>query len=108
MSIVFIITRHVNSEQSNELWQENIRCIRRWYPTDPILIIDDHSNHPAVLSNLYQRRFESAPQRGASFKSVTGNLVEELSAERIEFFNGINIFDIRKTRKVCIQEKSKP
>ena len=51
MSIVFIITRHVNSEQSNELWQENIRCIRRWYPTDPILIIDDHSN-PAFLSSL--------------------------------------------------------
>ena len=52
------------------------------------------SSFPIISQNdwiyLYQRRFESAPQTGASFKSVTGNLVEELSAERIEFFNGIN------------------
>jgi hypothetical protein len=49
MSIVFIITRHVTSEKTNQLWQENVRCIRRWYPKDPILIIDDHSN-PDFLS----------------------------------------------------------
>lgn len=48
-SIVFILTRHVTSEKTNELWQECIRSIRKWYPTDPILIIDDHSN-PAFLS----------------------------------------------------------
>ena len=48
-SIVFILTRHVTSEKTNELWQECIRAIRQWYPTDPILIIDDHSN-PAFLS----------------------------------------------------------
>jgi hypothetical protein len=42
-----------------------------------------------INPNLYQRRFESTPQKGEFFKSVTGNLVEELSAERIEFFNGI-------------------
>jgi len=59
---------------------------------------------------LYRRRFESAPPRvrdpplgvstlqthsvsveGAPYKSVTGNTAEESSAERIEFFEGVNI-----------------
>jgi hypothetical protein len=39
---------------------------------------------------LYRRRFESAPQRGSLSKSVNGNLLEESSAQRIEFFNGVN------------------
>ena len=56
-SIVFILTRHVTSERTNKLWQECIRCIRRWYPTDPILIIDDHSN-PAFLSTSEENKNE--------------------------------------------------
>jgi len=54
MSIVFILTRHVTSENTNILWQECIRSIRRSYPTDPILIIDDHSN-PDFLSTLEEK-----------------------------------------------------
>ena len=42
------------------------------------------------LLNLYQRRFETAPLRGAIVQTVTGNLVEVSSAERIEIFNGVN------------------
>ena len=38
---------------------------------------------------LYQRRFETAPLRGAIVQTVTGNLVEVSSAERIEIFNGV-------------------
>lgn len=38
---------------------------------------------------LYQRRFEAAPYGGPLFNSVTGNLVEDSSAEQIEFFNGV-------------------
>ena len=34
-------------------------------------------------------RFESAPQGGVPFKSVTGNLVEEFTALRFEFLNGV-------------------
>lgn len=49
MSIVFILTRHVTSEKTNELWQECVRCIRQWYPKDIILIIDDYSD-PTFLS----------------------------------------------------------
>ena len=45
----------------------------------------------AVCPILYQRRFETAPLRGAIVQTVTGNLVEVLSAERIEIFNGVNV-----------------
>lgn len=55
MSIVFILTRHVTSEQTNELWQECIRSIRRSYPTDPILIIDDHSNLEFLSTSLEEK-----------------------------------------------------
>jgi glycosyl transferase family 25 len=44
------------------------------------------------IDQLYRRRFESKPQRGAPFKSVTGNTAEESSAEQIEFFEGVNVF----------------
>jgi hypothetical protein len=43
-----------------------------------------------MISILYQRRFETAPRRGAIVQTVTGNLVEVSSAERIEIFNGVN------------------
>lgn len=43
---------------------------------------------------LYQRRIESAPQRGAPFNSVTGNTVEDSSAVRTEYFNGVNSEEI--------------
>jgi hypothetical protein len=44
----FIITRHVNSEETNEYWQESCRCIRKYYPNTPIVIIDDASNQDLV------------------------------------------------------------
>ena len=46
--------------------------------------------HNYSSSFLYQRRFETAPRRGAIVQTVTGNLVEVSSAERIEIFNGVN------------------
>ena len=42
------------------------------------------------IYKLYQRRFETAPLRGAIVQTVTGNLVEVSSAEQIEIFNGVN------------------
>ena len=50
-----------------------------------------------AMDNLYRRRFESAPQRGALFKSVTGNLVEESIGVPIEFLNGVNLQPIDTT-----------
>lgn len=38
-----IFTRHVNSEKSNEYWIECYRQIRRVYPLNMVIIIDDNS-----------------------------------------------------------------
>jgi len=42
--IGFIILRHVNSAITNEYWKECYRCIRYFYPSNKILIIDDNSD----------------------------------------------------------------
>ena len=42
--IGFIILRHVNSSKTNEYWKECYRCIRCFYPSNKILIIDDNSD----------------------------------------------------------------
>lgn len=43
-----------------------------------------------LVFDLYQRRFESVTKRGTQLKTVTCNVDEDSSAERIKFFNGIN------------------
>ena len=43
-SLGFIILRHVNSELTNKYWVNCYNCIRRHYPENKILIIDDNSN----------------------------------------------------------------
>jgi hypothetical protein len=48
-SLGFIILRHVNSELTNKYWINCYHCIRRHYPENTILIIDDNSN-PAYIS----------------------------------------------------------
>jgi hypothetical protein len=40
----FIITRHVNSEKTNNYWNQCIICIRNFYPKKKIVVIDDNSN----------------------------------------------------------------
>ena len=44
-NVGFIILRHVNSIQTNKYWQECYRCIRKIYPNNKIVIIDDDSNN---------------------------------------------------------------
>jgi len=44
----FIMLRHVNSEITDKYWQENYDCIRKLYPTNKIIIIDDNSNYSFV------------------------------------------------------------
>ncbi len=50
--IGFIILRHVNSPTTNEYWQESYSCIRKYYPLNKIVIIDDHSNYDFLKSDL--------------------------------------------------------
>ena len=40
----FIITRHVNSEKTNEYWNLAIKLLNYFYPNKKIIIIDDNSN----------------------------------------------------------------
>jgi GR25 family glycosyltransferase involved in LPS biosynthesis len=42
------MTRHVNSEKTNNYWNNSILCIRRFYPDVKIIIIDDNSNYEFV------------------------------------------------------------
>jgi len=46
----FILTRHVTSKciGANKYWKEAIRCIRRFYPDNMIIIIDDGSQKECI------------------------------------------------------------
>jgi hypothetical protein len=68
MSLGFIILRHVNDELTNQYWQYSYKCIRKWYPENKIVIIDDSSN-PEFLTTtieLYKTQIIQSqyPKRG--------------------------------------------
>lgn len=44
----FIISRHVNSEQTNEYWNQSVKLIRTYYPSKQIVIIDDNSKQEYI------------------------------------------------------------
>jgi len=50
-NFIFIFTRHVNNEQTNEYWQECYTCIRQFYE-NKIMIVDDDSNYEYVKSDI--------------------------------------------------------
>ena len=63
----FIILRHVNNEKTNLYWMECYDCIRKHYPENPILIIDDASTFPPTVDKpLYKTTIINSeyPKRG--------------------------------------------
>ena len=52
MSFGFIITRHVNSEQTNKYWNQNVKLLRKFYPYKKIIIIDDNSNQDFIKADF--------------------------------------------------------
>jgi hypothetical protein len=48
----FIILRHVNNQQTNELWKTNIKNIRKYY-NNKIYIIDDNSNKDFLDEDIH-------------------------------------------------------
>lgn len=48
----FIITRHVNSDKTNNYWNHSIKLITRFYPLIKIVVIDDNSNYEYVKSEF--------------------------------------------------------
>jgi len=63
----FIILRNVNSELTNNYWMHCYDCIRKFYPENAILIIDDNSNHKFIKEKeLYKTTIihSEYPKRG--------------------------------------------
>ena len=66
-SIGFIVLRHVNNELTNKYWIYSYECIRKYYPENEILIIDDDSDYNFITSiNLYKTTVIKSeyPKRG--------------------------------------------
>lgn len=69
--IGFIILRHVISDLSNKYWINCYNCIRKKYPENKILIIDDSSNYDlitnielyktTIINSEYSKRGELLP-----------------------------------------------
>ena len=65
--IGFIILRNVICAKTNEYWKECYRCIKKFYPRNRILIIDDNSNYSYVSNEpLYNTMLIKSefPKRG--------------------------------------------
>jgi hypothetical protein len=65
--IGFIILRHVNSSLTNNYWIHCYSCIRKFYPENNILIIDDNSDYKYISEiNLYKTTIIKSefPKRG--------------------------------------------
>jgi hypothetical protein len=63
----FIILRHVNNTLTNRYWIHSYNCIRRYYPENHILIIDDNSNYNFITNKqLYKTTIINSeyPNRG--------------------------------------------
>ena len=71
MSLGFIVLRHVNSELSDKYWIKCYDCIRKHYPENEIIIIDDNSNYEfitdkdlyktLIINSEYHKRGELLP-----------------------------------------------
>ena len=67
MLVGFIMLRHVNNEETNQYWIHCYNCIRKYYPENKILIIDDNSNYKFVTNEkLYETHIIKSeyPKRG--------------------------------------------
>ena len=51
-SIGFIILRHVNNKLTNKYWIHCYNSIRKYYPENFILIIDDNSNYQHITNHV--------------------------------------------------------
>jgi len=54
----FIITRHVNSVETNKYWNHSLRLLNKFYPNTKIVVIDDNSNQEFVKSEAEYNNVE--------------------------------------------------
>lgn len=50
--LAFVILRHVNNKLTDSYWKESYSSIRTYYPTAPILIVDDSSNRKYLREDI--------------------------------------------------------
>lgn len=61
----FIILRHVNNEVTNYYWNHCYDCIRKYYPENLILILDDNSNYNYITERtLYKTTIINSEYHG--------------------------------------------
>jgi len=64
----FIITRHVNSQKTNNYWNNSVKLIRTFYPLAKIVIIDDNSDYNFVNNEFEYKNVQfiqsEFPKRG--------------------------------------------
>lgn len=46
-----VITRHVNSENADRVWKKCLEQVRKCYPTEPVVIIDDNSDYQYIKTD---------------------------------------------------------
>lgn len=51
MSIGFIILRHASNEKTGKYWFRSYKSIRKFYPENEIIILDDNSNYKFINQN---------------------------------------------------------
>jgi hypothetical protein len=51
-TVGFIMTRHVNNVKTNQYWIHSYNCIRKYYPENVILIIDDNSDYKYITNEI--------------------------------------------------------
>lgn len=72
ISVGFIILRHVNNELTDKYWKRCYQCIRKYYPENKIMIIDDNSDYKyitnteklyntMIIDSTYKKRGEILP-----------------------------------------------
>jgi hypothetical protein len=52
------MTRHVNSQKTNNYWNHSVKCINKFYPKTKIIIIDDNSNYDYVKKEYDYKNVE--------------------------------------------------
>ena len=59
MSYGFIILRHVNNQITDKYWKLSYECIRKFYPENKIIIIDDNSNYNFINSEYEKKLYNT-------------------------------------------------
>ena len=63
--IGFIMLRHVSNEVTNEYWKKCYHCIRKYYPENLILIVDDNSKYEYITEiDLYKTTIINSEYHG--------------------------------------------